>query len=81
MKYFKKILVEAVQYRGDNFQELFDFTNGQIARQGVYSSLILNNQQVNVGDYVIKQELGFVVQKPNIFESNHEKFQHKSNLF
>lgn len=68
-KFFKKHVVDAVQYVGTNFLEVIDFTEGKAIVNPVYSALDFNDKQIQIGDYVVKENGVVNSYRPNIFES------------
>ncbi len=75
MKYFSKNIVEAVQYLGNNTQEMIDFTNNQVVKHEIYSCLVGLHKNIETGDYVVKTESGFEVYTPNHFENKFTKLK------
>lgn len=76
-KYRKKpVVVEAVQWTGENEKEIFDFINWRNAEmQG--KTLVIHtlegNHNASAGDYIIKGVKGeFYPCKPDIFEATYE---------
>lgn len=78
MKYRKKpVVIEALQYIGDNADEIIEFTKG-LAHVGVGKSLIIptleGDHVASIGDYIIKGVKGeFYPCKSDIFEQTYEK--------
>lgn len=78
MKYRKKpVVIEALQYTGENADEIIEFTKC-LAQVGVSKSLIISTLEgdhiASVGDYIIKGVKGeFYPCKPDIFEQTYEK--------
>jgi len=81
MKYRKKpVIIEAIQYMGNNKKDIFDFTNkdkintvSNTYRNQLTIFTLEGNHQVNVGDWVIKGIKGeFYPCKPDIFEMTYE---------
>lgn len=78
-KYRKKpVVIEAIQYNGDNYNEISNFT-GNKSLLGLKQSneIIINtlegNMIASVGDYIIKGIKGeFYPCKPDIFELTYE---------
>ena len=78
-KYRKKpVVIEAIQYNGDNYNEISNFT-GNKSLLGLKQSneIIINtlegNMIASVGDYIIKGIKGeFYPCKPDIFEQTYE---------
>ena len=80
-KYVKKpIEIEAVQWTGDNTEEIEEFTNWR-ACQNIYKiSMIIatpkGEMRVLPGDYIIKDANGeFYPCKPDIFEKTYEEIK------
>ena len=84
MKYKKiPIVVEAVQWNGDNLQEVVDFGDGQIQSDwgphcrrddGVKILTLEGLLYVAVGDFIIKGVHGeFYSRKPDIFAETYEE--------
>ena len=75
MKYRKKpVVIEAVQWLGDNVTEIAAFTkSAKFAQDAVYIETLEGTMQANVGDYIIKGVKGeFYPCKPDIFEQTYE---------
>lgn len=76
MKYRKKpVVIEAVQWTGENFDEVYEFTNKTCLWVG--GELIIETLEgdhlARVGDYIIKGVKGeFYPCKPDIFEQTYE---------
>jgi hypothetical protein len=79
MKFRTKVVVDAIQYTGDNFEALVFFGYG-------YKGIDHNNSPLfeivtpegrmnaRVGDWIVKSFEGkFKVLKPDIFEATHEE--------
>lgn len=82
MKYRKKpVIIEAVQWNGDNIKEISSFINSRsftFVSGEPYDALIIHtlegNHNATVGDYIIKGIQGeFYPCKPDIFEKTYEK--------
>lgn len=78
MKYRKKpVVIEAVQFDGNNHQEVFDFAVGAVATYDENGITILTAEGGMLalpGDYVIKGvQNEFYPRKPDIFEATYEK--------
>lgn len=80
-KYVKKpIEVEAVQWTGDNTDEIDEFTNRQIY-ENIYKNCILietleGDMEALPGDYIIKDANGeFYPCKPDVFEKTYEEIK------
>ena len=78
MKYRKKpIVIDAIQYTGDNKREIINFTEGQTLINTGYSYLTIptleGNHKADVGDWIIKGIKGeFYPCKPDIFALTYE---------
>ena len=74
MKYKKKpIVVEAMQYTGDNLLEVMKFCKAIRFIDYLYIATLEGNMRVNIGDYVIKGVRGeFYPCKPDIFKETYE---------
>lgn len=70
-KYFKKQIVDAIQFKGD-IQEVIDFTGKNFRKHEIYSSLVDDSGKTTIdyGDFIVKviNEI-FEVHKPNQFEN------------
>ncbi len=79
LKFRKKpVVIEAIQYVGDNKQEIIEFTNGTANTNTGYDHLTIptleGNHKANVNDWIIKGVKGeFYPCKPDIFEQTYEK--------
>jgi hypothetical protein len=70
-KYFKKQIVEAIQFRGD-IQEVVSFTGLEAKKHEVHSFLHLGPEMiVNFGDYIVKTDSKIEILKPNLFEAKY----------
>ena len=74
-KYRKKpVVIEAIQYNGDNYNEILNFTgNKSLLSLKQSNEIIINtlegNMIASIGDYIIKGIKGeFYPCKPDIFE-------------
>ena len=70
-KYFKKQVVDAIQFKGD-IQEVIDFTGMNLKKHQVYSRLEVVNgtTTIDFGDFIVKREDKiFEILKPNQFEN------------
>lgn len=81
MKYRKKpVTVEAVQWRGDNLDEVKEFV-GQFLLvddilQRIYISTLEGRMEAKLSDYVIKGVNGeFYPCKPTIFEKTYDRVE------
>ena len=86
MKYRKRpVIIEALQFMGDNTEEIVTFTEGQ-ARAPVNDTYLLiptleGDHQASVGDWIIKGVKGeFYPCKPDIFELTYEKVDEQSEV-
>lgn len=76
----RPIIVEALQYTGENALALWEFAGKSLIRGYASSQPIIKtlegNLTVSVGDYVIKGVLGeFYPCKPKIFEETYEEVE------
>jgi endo-1,4-beta-mannosidase len=78
IKHYRKkpVVIEAVQWTGDNRSEIFDFV-GKFAVWGDVSGMIIKTLEgqhiASVGDYIIKGVNGeFYPCKPEIFEKTYD---------
>ena len=78
-KYSKKpVVIEAVQWTGENVKEVMDFMNWRNAAHDTASGLMIHtlegNHHASLGDWIIKGVNGeFYPCKPDIFEKTYEK--------
>ncbi len=78
MKYRKKpVVIEAVQWTGDNLKEVLDFMKWRNANHDEANGLVIHtlegNHQARVGDFIIKGVHGeFYPCKPDIFAKTYE---------
>ena len=83
-RYVKKpIPVEAVQYDGNNFKELYDFADNNVYCQDgwVYVHTLEGDMKMKnkVGDYLVKGIQGeFYFCEKNIFEKTYEELNDRS---
>ena len=81
MKYRKKpVVIEAVQWTGDNFDEVSEFTNGALRWDDEGLWLIIptleGDHLARVGDFIIQGVHGeFYPCKPDIFEKTYERVE------
>ncbi len=79
MKYRKKpVVIEAIQYTGDNKREVIDFSNGIILKNTCHSHLTVptleGDHRADVGDWIIQGVKGEIYPcKPDIFDLTYEK--------
>lgn len=74
-KYRKKpVVVEAVQWTGDNTSEIMKWVGGKAYfRDTLYIKTLEGDYRASVGDYIIKGVKGeFYPCKPDIFERTYE---------
>lgn len=74
----KPIVIEAIQYTGDNKQEIIEFTEGDADTNTCYNHLTIytleGDHKVDIGDWVIKGIAGeFYPCKPDIFVRTYEE--------
>ncbi len=80
-KYRKKpVVIEAIQYNGDNKQEILRFAEGKAATNTCYEHLTIftleGNHRANVGDWIVKGVANeFYPVKPDIFAKTYEKVE------
>lgn len=85
-KYRKKpVVIEAIQYTGDNFKEIEELindspTNREILFRPASERLVIRtlegDMEANKGDFIIKGIQGeFYPCKPDIFEATYEKVE------
>nr|DAI07899.1 MAG TPA: PGDYG protein [Caudoviricetes sp.] len=80
-KYVKKpIEVEAVQWTGDNTEEIEEFAKGHIYRDLLEKCLLIKtlegSMKAIISDYIIKDvNGGFYSCKPDIFEKTYEEIK------
>lgn len=79
MKYIKKpVEVEAVQWNGENTEEILEFTNrtAKLENGEMKIATLEGTMTVNVGDYIIKGVKGEVYPcKPDIFKATYTGFE------
>lgn len=86
MKYRKKpVVIDAIQFDGQNHDELRTFVGPQLAmNDGITLSIktLEGEMLVSVDDYIIKGIKGeFYPCKPNIFESTYELVEEEIDKF
>jgi len=81
-KYRKKpVVIEAIQWTGDNLKECLDFMKFSNRTRTVYRDKIIIHtlegaMTASIGDYIIKGVSGeFYPCKPDIFEKTYEKVE------
>ena len=80
-KYIKKrVIVEAVQWLGDNYSEISKFMGKLTPFDMTDSTLIIGtlegDMRANIGDYIIKGVHGeFYPCKPDIFFDNFDRYE------
>lgn len=78
MKYKKKpVVIEAVQWTGNNKEEILDFCNGSSSFTAADGYIAINTLKgiiiASAGDYIIKGVCGeFYLHKPDIFNKTYE---------
>ena len=78
MKFVKKpIVIEAVQWDGNNLHEVMTFGGQNLVFAGNYNQILIytkeGTMQASVGDWIIKGIKGeFYPCKPDIFEATYE---------
>ena len=86
MKYRKKpVAIEAEQWTGENFDELWDWMIGSLVKpqkpiyqhqpdRSIVISTLEGDVKANLGDYIVKGDHGeFYPCKPDIFEAIYEQ--------
>lgn len=70
----KPVEVEAVQWTGENWQEIKDFAGSDVAFDGrLYVFTLEGTLKADIGDYIIKGVKGeFYPCKPDVFEKTYE---------
>ena len=70
----KPVEVEAVQWTGENWQEIKDFAGSDVSFDGrLYVFTLEGTLKVDIGDYIIKGVKGeFYPCKPDVFEKTYE---------
>lgn len=78
MKYRKKpVVIDAIQYNGENIEQIVNFTNKGIEFNGETMEIktLEGNMKASVGDYIIKGVNGeFYPCKPDIFNKTYDVF-------
>ena len=72
----KPVVIEAIQFDGENHQDVSNFTGGQAFDMGSYSHFPTSGKTltVNCGEYIVKGEDGkFTKCKPDIFAETYEQ--------
>lgn len=78
-KYKKKpVVIEAIQWNGNNFDELFDFCKGEAFftknNKLLFIRTLEGDHMANVGDYIIKGIKGECYPcKPDIFDQTYDE--------
>lgn len=84
MKYRKKpVIIEALQFNGDNLKECEIFIEGNYDNTINYPNIITleGTHRVSKGDFIIKGVKGeFYPCKPDIFEMTYEKVENETSL-
>lgn len=70
----KPVEIEAVQWTGENWQEIKDFAGSDVSFDGrLYVFTLEGTLKVDIGDYIIKGVKGeFYPCKPDVFERTYE---------
>lgn len=74
MKYIKKpVVIEAVQWTGDNIQEILDFADDVVqTTPSLLIETLEGTMRASIGDYIIKGVSGeFYPCKPDIFHKTY----------
>ena len=79
-KYRKRpVVIEAVQWTGENKKEVFDFMNwrnAEIRKDTLVIHTLEGNMKADPGDYIIKGVQGEIYPcKPDIFKSTYEQVE------
>ena len=78
-KYVKKpVEVEAIQWTGDNYEDIRNFTNGEsvLLIDDLVIPTLEGDHMASVGDYIIKGVKGeFYPCKPDIFEMTYAEVE------
>lgn len=86
-KYVKRpIIVEAIQYNGDNFEELANFSNNKVFVEDgwLYCMTLEGNMKAKnkAGDYLIKGIQGeFYICEKDIFEKTYMTLEEYSHVY
>ena len=80
MRYRKKpVEIEAVQWTGENLEEIEEFAKGALVRRGpvnIAISTLEGLMEASKGDYIIKGITGeFYPCKPDIFKATYEEVE------
>ncbi len=81
MKFRKKpVVIEAVQWRGDNTDEITNFVTEGVyvfdSANNLYINTLEGQHKANINDWIIKGVKGeFYPCKPDIFEMTYEKVE------
>ena len=70
------IKVQAIQYTGNNYDEISGFTNGNIFQydEKVVIKTHAGYRYIEKGDWIIRDVTGqFILRKPDIFEKTYEE--------
>lgn len=82
MKYRKKpVVIEAIQWNGNNTQEILDFCKGDCVEKAkgayLYVRTLEGGHIASAGDYIIRGVNGELYPcKPDIFEKTYEVVEH-----
>ncbi len=78
-KYRKKpVVIEAIQYTGENKRDILEFAKNNAWPETCSSAVIIttidrNNARIDIGDWLLKGVVGeFYPCKPDIFEQTYE---------
>ena len=80
-KYMKKpVTIEAIQWTGDNEEEILDFCNGKSTFAAADKEIVINTLEgtmhASKGDFIIKGVHGeYYPCKPDIFAETYEKVE------
>lgn len=70
-----KAVYNAIQYLGDNADEVIEFTYGEAEKQPVYSSLLFRKIKIEIDNYVVNDTGVLIVLPPNRFESMYQQIK------
>jgi hypothetical protein len=72
----KPVVIEAMQFTGDNAEQIADFAygaNGAVSPRGVLIETLEGEMRANIGDWIIKGVKGeFYPCRNDIFEATYE---------
>lgn len=76
----KPVEIEAIQWKGDNWDDIFKFTNKETSLLPTSEKILVDtlegSMKANVGDWIIKGVTGeFYPCKPDIFDMTYDKVE------